>query len=221
MNRAFLILPLLVSGCCVTLDLGSRGPRVIEEPTSTAPPQRRARVVRRAPGSTPAPAKTGHVVIEVFTDFQCPYSRRLHPTLRRIQKHLGKQVTVKLRHSPLPFHDKAVPAAIAALAAERQGKLWEMADQLFLTPGNLAPERYPVLAKKLGLDVARFRRDMSDPALLKRIEADRAEAAKRGARGTPTTFIRGRKGPGGRRIVGAKPFGIVMKHVQEVLSRSQ
>lgn len=204
---------LIASGCCFTLDFGTRG-RVVSQTgeTATQKPVRRPRAPSAVtPQRANAPATA--LGIEVFTDYQCPYCRRLHDTLRRLQQQRKGRVQIVLRHNPLPFHDKATPAAIAALAAGRQGKLWEMSDLLFSTPGNLAPERYRRLAEHLKLDVQRFEADMADPALLRQVEADQAEAARRSSRSTPTTFI------GDRRIVGSKPYRVVLKIVDEELAR--
>ena len=215
MRVALLTVLLTASGCCLTLDLGG-GTKVVSESTpANAPTVRRPRIVQKPATTSPAKpirpsGKT--VTIEAFLDYQCPYCRRVWGSLRRLKAQYKGRVKIVVRHNPLKFHDKARPAAVAALAAERQNKLWEMSDLLFLTPGNLPPERYPILAKQLGLDVARFRRDMGDPALLARIDQDQALARRRGAQATPTLFI------GKTRLVGAKSYKRIASIVNGALS---
>lgn len=203
-----LFLPVLaLSGCCFTFpDEG--GAFLAANPAG--PRAASLSEVRVRPGLEPLPTT---VRVEVFVDFQCPYCRKLHPDLVRLRQTFGAGIDVALRMNPLPFHDKAAPAARAALAAGRQGKLWEMSSLLYEVPANLAPEQAPALAARLGLDVERFRRDVGDPSLTAEIERDQRTAAALGARGTPTTFVNGRK------IVGAKPYEQLEPIVREEVDR--
>lgn len=136
--------------------------------------------------------------IVVFSDFECPYCVKLEATLKSIEAaHPGK-VRIAYRHHPLPMHEHARLAAKASIAADQQGKFWPYHDVLVAHRDALdraALERY---AADVGLDVARFSRDLDDPKLDARIEADEAQAAKLGVKGTPTTFV------DGHRIVGAQ-----------------
>src|SRR5262245_26436631 len=88
----------------------------------------RVRVPLEGAAKGPADAK---VNIVAFSDFQCPFCSRVVPTLAQIEKEYGKQVRVFFRHNPLPFHADAPLASEAAIAAEQQGKFWEMHDKLF------------------------------------------------------------------------------------------
>src|SRR5262249_44609270 len=84
------------------------------------------------PGSGPSKgAKNAPVQIVVFSDFQCPFGSRVVPTVKEIEQKYAGRVRITWRNYPLPFHDKAVPAAEAAMAAAEQGKFWEMHDKLF------------------------------------------------------------------------------------------
>lgn len=204
-----------LAGCCLSLDYACEGPaRVVGRsgpehatPVRVPPPH-----AESAPSGAPT-APSGHVMIEVFMDFQCPYCRRLMPTLDALRQELGGRLSVVIRQNPLAFHDKARPAATAALAAGRQGKLYEMSALLLASPRNLAPEQFPRLARQLRLDVARFERDLEDPALQAQIDADQQLAQARGARGTPTMFINGQK------VVGARPLSALRPIVQRALEQ--
>jgi protein-disulfide isomerase len=86
----------------------------------------------------------------------------------------------------------AKKAAIAAEAAGRQGKFWPMHDALFATQDILSDDLIMGHAKALGLDVARFTKDLADPALAKRVEDSRTEGMTFGIDATPAFFVDGR-----------------------------
>jgi protein-disulfide isomerase len=105
-----------------------------------------------------------------------------------------KDVKLIYKNFPLRNHPLARPAAIAAMAADRQGKFWEFHDELFrdqnrLKEANLLDE----IAKKLNLDMEQFERDRKDPAIQQQIDKDTREGFQVGVRGTPTIFINGRR----------------------------
>ena len=98
------------------------------------------------------------------------------------------------------MHPNAKPAAIAAEAANRQGKFWEYHDKLFANQNKLKLEDLKQHAKDVGLDTARFEKDIVEPGMKKRMEDDMAEAKSLGITGTPAFFVNGRF------LNGAKPF---------------
>lgn len=138
-----------------------------------------------------------------FADFQCMACRRAYA---RIASRLGATIPARFvfRHLPLTgLHPRALPAALAVEAAARQGKFWEMYDALFVTKHLEDKERAeaevaaalsdPALeetAERIGLDMARFRRDWKDPALQDLVDADAALAGANGVVETPTFVIR-------------------------------
>jgi len=134
------------------------------------------------------------VTVAVFSDFQCPYCARLGPTLHELFEN-EKDIRVVSMQLPIPSHPRAREAALAALAAERQGKYWEMHDKLFASQGELRTADFSAFAQELGLDVEQFEADLSDPqtkAMLDaKIDADVALARTLGIRSTPTTFVNG------------------------------
>ncbi|MBX7144009.1 MAG: thioredoxin domain-containing protein [Oligoflexia bacterium] len=136
----------------------------------------------------PADAK---VTIVEFSDFQCPYCKRGKDTMEEVMKMYPKDVKVAFKHMPLPFHNQAMPAAKAALAAGKQGKFWEFHDELFNNQGSLSPEFFVQTATKLGLDVEKFKKDSEDPAIEKAIKDDMELAQKNGIQGTPGFFVNG------------------------------
>ncbi len=148
--------------------------------------------VKVAVGTSPTKGpKDAPVTIIEFSDFQCPYCVRANATIEQVVKEYGDKVRVAFKHLPLPFHKQAEPAARASLAAGNQGKFWEMHDALFKNQRNLNPAFYEKTAKELGLDVAKFKKDMESEAVKKQIEDDKALAKKHGISGTPGFFVNG------------------------------
>jgi protein-disulfide isomerase len=144
--------------------------------------------------------ETAAVTIIEFSDFQCPFCKRVGPTLRKIEEEYGDQVRIAFKHQPLSIHPKAPAAHAAAEAAHRQGKFWEMHDLIFENQKEMSPEKYLEYAAQLGLDVERFKIDVESDEVKARIDADKLEAAKLAASGTPTFYINGLL------LSGAKPF---------------
>jgi protein-disulfide isomerase len=144
--------------------------------------------------------KAAKVTIVEFSDFQCPFCSRVVPTIHQIEEQYGKDVAIIFKNQPLPFHDKAKGAAYAFLAAGRQGKAWEMHDKMFANNTALTPPDLEKYAKDLGLDVAKFTKDVEDPKVKEEVDADSKQGTSVGASGTPAFFINGRN------LVGAQPF---------------
>jgi len=122
-------------------------------------------------------------------------------------------VRIVWKHLPLDMHKNAMSAHLAAAAADRQGKFWEFHDKLFANQQQLNLDAYKRHARELGLDVARFEKDLADLELKKRIDADKAEATSLGVTGTPGFFVNGRF------LSGAKPFEEFAKVINAELGR--
>jgi protein-disulfide isomerase len=175
------------------------------------PSRRYAVNTKGAPTRGDADAKIA--VIE-FSDFQCPFCSRAVPTLAQIEQQYGDKVRIVFKHLPLPMHAKAPAAHAAAEAAHRQGKFWAMHDKIFADQANLSPERFREYARDLGLDLARFDRDVADASTRQRIDADAAEAKQLGVTGTPAFFVNGRF------VEGAVPFETFRKLIDEELGKA-
>ena len=110
----------------------------------------RIKVPLGGPSMGPATAK---VTLVEFSDFQCPFCSRAVPTLQRIAADYPTEVRILFRHNPLSFHTNAALAAEAAVAAEAQGKFWEMHDKLFANQQALDRPSLDRYAQELGLDL--------------------------------------------------------------------
>ena len=137
------------------------------------------------------------VTIVEFADFHCPFCAKASKTVRRVMAAFPEDVRVVFRHHPLPMHQRAKPAAAAAMAAHRQGKFWEMHDLIFERDAR-SDQALDAIAEELGLDMARYATDKADPAVLAMIDEDTALAKRFGANGTPAFFINGRYLAGAR-----------------------
>jgi len=137
--------------------------------------------------------------IVLFTDFQCPYCKKLDARFRDAAAS-RRDFHVVLRNKPLPMHPNARLAAKAAIAAESQGKLEPYAKLLFDHQDTLDRDALVRYADMAGLDRARFLGDLDSAATAARLAEDEALAEKLGVKGTPTSFVEG------RRVVGAQPL---------------
>jgi protein-disulfide isomerase len=139
------------------------------------------------------------VTLEEFGDYQCPPCGALHPTFKKLKQEFGANLNFVFRNLPLTtIHKNALAAAEAAEAARMQDHFWEMHDLLYenqdLWKDDINPRTiFLKFAADLGLDTARFARDMDDKQVKLRIEADQDAAAELGINGTPTVLIEGRQ----------------------------
>ena len=168
------------------------------------------------------PALTAHnaasvepVEIILFTDFQCPFCAQFAQTFREVQTRgiAGVPTTVRFKHFPLNIHPAAPLAHQAALAAGEQGKFWEMHDLLFANQAAVQPEDLLRYARKLRLNLVRFKKDLASARLKQKMEADLREGLQLGVRGTPSFFVNG-KG-----YSGAYSYAQLQQLVQRELQR--
>ncbi len=132
------------------------------------------------------------VTIVEWSDFQCPFCNRVVPTIGELVKDYGDDLAFAFKHNALPMHNRAKPAALAAEAAGKQGKFWEMHDLMFANNKDLTDENFVKWAGEIGIDVEQFKKDLADPALSKKVDDNQKQGTQLGARGTPAFFVNGR-----------------------------
>src|SRR5687767_1125110 len=126
------------------------------------------------------------VTLVEYGDYECPYCGMAHPIVKKAHEDLGSQLRFVFRNFPLnEAHPHARLAARAAEAAGAQGKFWEMHDTLFEHQDALDVEDLVAYAKSLGLDTAKFKRDLEAPAYVKRVRDDFRSGVRSGVNGTP------------------------------------
>ena len=139
------------------------------------------------------PADAPITVVE-YADFECPFCRQISPIVHRFVQQLSPNVRVCFKHFPVRGHDRAIPSAIAALAAARQGRFWPMHDALYASAPRLDEEHLVAAARRARVpDMERWARDRNDGALRSQVEADKAEGLQNGVSGTPAIFFNGKE----------------------------
>jgi predicted DsbA family dithiol-disulfide isomerase len=133
------------------------------------------------------------VTIVIFDDFECPYCSRTVALLDTLLHDYQGEVRVVFKNFPLKMHEFSRLAAIAGLAAQRQGKFWKLHDLLFANYNDLNQKKIETLAQQAGLDMEQFKQDLLDPVLEKQIQDEITEGKTVGVKGTPTLFVNGRK----------------------------
>lgn len=132
------------------------------------------------------------VTIAVFDDYQWLYCARLEPVFQQVLDKYPENVKLVVKHFPLAKHKFAHKAATAALSANVQGKFWEFHSELFKNYKVINDAKIQDIAKKLGLDMDKFAKEMQSPAIKSLIARDVSNGRQIGVRGTPTIFINGK-----------------------------
>ena len=101
-------------------------------------------------------------------------------------------VKLVIKHFPLPTHSYARKAAIAALAAGKQGKFWEIHEKLFANHRELSDAKVEAIVRDLGLNMEQFNQDLKDPDIASLIDRDMNNGRAAGVQGTPTIFVGGK-----------------------------
>ena len=141
----------------------------------------------------PADAK---VTLVVFDDYQCPYCARLEQFIeQRVLPQFPQDLRFAIKQYPLGSHKFSHEAAMAALAAGKQGKFWEFHSQLLQNYDKVDDAKILEIAKSLGLDMERFNRDRGSPQLRELISEDVKNGRAIGVTGTPSVFLNGKRVP--------------------------
>ncbi|MFL5347990.1 MAG: DsbA family protein [Hyalangium sp.] len=154
------------------------------------------------------------VTVVEFSDFQCPFCARAYTTVEKLREQYGEKLRVVFKQNPLSFHPRAKPAAMAAMAAGEQGKFWEMYDKLFGARA-LEDADFEKYAKDLGLDMDRWKKDLTNSKFQQIIDRDQGLAGQLGANGTPAFFINGRL------LSGAQPIENFKAIIDEEVTKAE
>jgi protein-disulfide isomerase len=182
-------------------------------PTPTPTPAPTTRHTMALSGLPKRGAKRPKVQILMCGDFDCPFCQRSTATLEQLLKDHKNNLSVSFRHHPLPFHTTARAAHRAAVAADNQGQFWAMFDALYADQHKRSDAELEDMAKQLGLDMKRFRRDIADPQTDQLID-EQVKFCEQdlGAKGTPTFFINGLM------LTGAQPITAFEQIIQQELA---
>ncbi|MDI1447357.1 thioredoxin domain-containing protein [Polyangium sp. 6x1] len=143
------------------------------------------------PTKGPANAK---VTIQIFSDFECPFCKRVEPTLAELDAAFPGKIRFVWRNKPLPFHKNAMPAALAAVEAYKQKgneAFWKMHDAFFQDPTQLDRAGIERTAAALGLDVQKVLAAVDGQTHKALIDADIKAGEDAGITGTPGFLVNG------------------------------
>jgi protein-disulfide isomerase len=165
-------------------------------------------------------SKSAKVLIQEFSDFQCPFCSRVNPTMKQVMEQYGDKIKVVWRNYPLPFHKEAQPAAEAAMEVYDQGgseKFWAFHDLLFENQRALTRPDLEKYAEQVGgINVAKLKAALDNKTHEARVKADMDAVDKAGARiGTPSFFINGKL------LQGAQPFDAFKAAIDEALAKAK
>jgi protein-disulfide isomerase len=127
-----------------------------------------------------------------FSDFQCAACKAFEPFVDAIIQQHSDKLLYAYRYFPLTQHPYSMKAAIAAEAANRQGKFWEFHEALFKDQDTLSDETVQKIAQDMKLDIDVFNKDLKGPAVQAKIEKDQKGGETFGINATPTFFLNGK-----------------------------
>ena len=132
------------------------------------------------------------IVLEEFSDFQCPACGAAQPVVQEVLKTYGDKIAFHYRHFPLlSIHANAFSAALAAECANDQGKFWEYHDLLFKNQKDLRQATLLRLADETDLNKDFFAACLKSRAKARVVQADMQEGERRKINSTPSFFLNG------------------------------
>jgi protein-disulfide isomerase len=188
------------------------------EPKEEQPPPEDTSVWNVALGHSPVKGpRDAKVTVVTFSDFQCPFCKRVEPALAQLEKEYAGKVRFVWKNQPLSFHNRAMPTAIAAWEAYKQkgsDGFWKMHDALFESQPKLEDADIEAAAKKVGLDVAKVMDAVKTTKWKDEIQKDVDQAEELKVQGTPHSFVNGRV------VNGAVPYEQFKKVVDEEIAKA-
>jgi protein-disulfide isomerase len=161
-------------------------------------------------------AKNAKVTLIEYSDFECPFCLRHEDSLKQALADYPNDVRVVYRHFPLSFHPEAQKAAEASECAAKQGKFWEMHEEIFKAnaAGTMSVAKWKEAAKTLKLDSAKFDKCLDSGETATAVAQSEQEGASAGIAGTPGTFVNGQL------VEGAVPYATLKQVIDQALSNS-
>ncbi len=160
------------------------------------------------------------VVLVEYSDFQCPYCSKHHPTMLQVMDEYGDDVAWVYRHFPLSFHANAEPSSLASECAAEQGKFWEFADAMFegqaglSTTAQAAETFMQATAEEIGLNMNTYNDCYESAKYQSAVDEDADSGQTAGVSGTPATFINGTL------VSGAVPYASMKKIIDDALAKA-
>ncbi len=139
-------------------------------------------------------AKAKIVLVE-YSDFECPFCGRFHPTTNQVLSEFGDKVAIAFRQYPLSFHPNAQKAAEGSeCVAKQKGNdgFWKYADSVFAVTqkdGKISPEAITAGAAAAGVNMDQFKTCLDSGEMAEKVKAQETAGAAAGVTGTPGTFV--------------------------------
>ena len=149
------------------------------------------------------------VFVLEYSDFQCPFCKRVQSTLKNLRKAYGDDVQFGYRHFPLPFHKEAKVLAQAVECARDQNKFWELQELFYDNSNTVSESEIMKMVRLAGVkDIPAFELCWRKGKYDQRIQNDIREGVALGIQGTPT-FILGAYDPESKTVSGNMFSGAV------------
>lgn len=133
---------------------------------------------------------TRKIFLLEYSDFQCPFCKRVQSTLNLLREQYSEEVQFGYRHFPLAFHKEAEVMAESVECARDQGKFWELQKILYASTDSVSRAKLHQYAKKAGVkNIRRFQSCLKARKYKARVLNDLKEGMKLGIRGTPTFIL--------------------------------
>jgi protein-disulfide isomerase len=160
-------------------------------------------------------SKEAKVTIVEFSDFQCPFCAKGADILKAIKQKYGNKVRIAFKNFPLPFHNHAQKAAVAAHCANEQGSdyFWKMHDEMFAHQDSLDADGLKKTAKKISLKTEAFNKCLDENKYLTKVQQEMEEGRTLKVKSTPTFFVNGQL------INGAQTIDVFADIIDEELAR--
>jgi protein-disulfide isomerase len=162
--------------------------------------------------------KDAKVQIIAFSDFQCPYCSRGAETMHQVLKKYGSKVSYAFKNYPLPFHERAQPAAEMAMCVRKVGgdaDFWKFHDLAFKNQDKLDNDNLVKFAKEAGANEAKAKECYDKGEFKEQIKKDSEYGNKVGVRSTPTFFINGQM------VAGALPMEQFSEMIDDELAATK
>jgi protein-disulfide isomerase len=178
------------------------------------PPPRVFRVDVKADGAPVKGKADAPVTIVEFTDFHCPFCKRVLPTLDELESRYGDKIRIVFRDFPIDsLHPEARKGHEAARCANEQGKFWPFHDKIFANAPKVSVDDLKAYAKQVDMDVEAFERCFASGKYRTAVEKDIDDGKSVGVTGTPAFIINGRT------ITGARSLDFFTQVIDEELAR--
>lgn len=153
------------------------------------------------------------ITLEFYADLESPVTRPAMAVIKELLDRYPTSIRLQFHNFPLAFHPQAPLVHEAALDAAREGHFWEFAGYILDHQDSIREQDLISYAGRLGLDEAKFAATLHERRYSARVEADLAEGAKRGIRGSPVIFVNT------KRIDGVPSLQQLTAYVEEELAQ--